>query len=45
MDNNIIAQRRDNSRLIPLPQPTQRGHIEMIVMIVRNKHDVDLWKL
>ena len=36
-----IAERRDNHRTVPSPQPLKRVQIEMVIMIVADQHDVD----
>ncbi len=41
MDDDIIAQRRDDPRIVPGMERFQRGHVEMIVVIVRQQYRID----
>ena len=40
-----IAQRGNESRLVPLIQPDKRCDIEMIVVVVTQEYDIDWWNV
>jgi hypothetical protein len=40
-DHGIVAERGDDTRPVARRQPLHRRHVEMVVMIVCQQHDVD----
>ena len=40
-DHRVVAEWGDDTRAVARPQPLHRRHVEMVVMVVRQQHDVD----